>query len=399
MSRIAWAVVAAVTFVSFAGCTKPQEMRPYQEPNEDVNRKLRPGELALRKIDPSKYPDFGQGFYNREGLREAILHSLDYLSKPSSQKYFPYGDIATHDRAVASLQRFLEILDSAQSPQALNQAIRTEFDVYESKGYDYKGSVLFTGYYTPIFDGRTEPDAQYRYPLYKAPPDLAKDEEGQCLGRLMPDGSVQQPYPTRRQIEEGHLLDSLELAWVKNAFEAYVITVQGSAKLRLADGSLYEIGYAGNNGYDYTPIAEAMIRDRVIRAEDLSLQTLLKYFQQHPNMVYHYAWRNNRYVFFKEAPGGPFGSLGVPVTPFRSLATDKTIFPRACLAFVKTNMPRYNGAAIVQAPYSAFSLDQDTGGAIRAAGRCDVFMGIGQGAEALAGRTYAKGRLYYIFLK
>ena len=126
---------------------------------------------------------------------------------------------------------------------------------------------------------------------------------------------------------------------------------------------------------------------------------MLHYFAEHANQVYHYAWRNPRYVFFKEAPGGPFGSIGVPVTPFRSLATDKQVFPRACVAFVNTTAPTAYGGTVTQAPFASFALDQDTGGAIRAAGRCDIFMGIGPGAEALAGRTGAEGRLYYIFLK
>jgi len=50
-------------------------------------------------------------------------------------------------------------------------------------------------------------------------------------------------------------------------------------------------------------------------------------------------------------------------------------------------------------PYTGFALDQDTGGAIRAPGRCDVYMGIGDDAGRLAGQTYQEGKLYYLFLK
>ena len=49
--------------------------------------------------------------------------------------------------------------------------------------------------------------------------------------------------------------------------------------------------------------------------------------------------------------------------------------------------------------YGGFALDQDTGGAIRAPGRCDVYMGLGDTAGELAGQTYQEGRLYYLFLK
>ena len=400
MSRRGLILLVGLVFVMLLdGCAKPPPLKPWQPSEEkDYGKPLPPGALALRKIGPEDYPDFGLAFENRAGLKQAIRYSLEYLAKPSSQKYFPYGDI-THGRAVASLQRFLEILDTAASPAGLNEAIRREYDVYQSVGCDDRGTVFFTGYYTPIFEGRRQRDARYRYPLYGLPPDLVKDDEGQTLGRRTPAGGMEPSYPTRRQIEEGRLLDGLEVAWLDSAFRAYVITVQGSAKLRLEDGRLYELGYAGNNGHEYTPIATAMIADTVIRRDQLSLQTLLRYFSEHPERTYHYSWKNDRYVFFKEAPGGPFGSLGAPVTPFRSIATDKQVFPRACLSFVSTTAPVVYNNEVVQAPFASFTLDQDTGGAIRAAGRCDIFMGVGPSAEALAGRTGAEGKLYYIFVK
>ncbi|MEW6197907.1 MAG: MltA domain-containing protein [Planctomycetota bacterium] len=401
MRRVALAVLAGLTLAALrVGCAKPAgEMEAYRPPVEkDYGRPLPPGALALRKIGPEDYPDFGRGFDQRAGLEQAVRHSLAYLAKPSSQRYFPYGDI-THERAIASLERFLEVLATAQTPAALNEAIRADFDVYQSVGCDDRGTVYFTGYYCPIFDGRRERVGPYRYPLYALPPDLAKDEEGRTLGRRNPDGSLNPRYPSRREIEEGRLLDGLEIAWLKSPFEAYVVTVQGSAKLRLGDGSLYELGYAGNNGHEYTPVSAAMIADGVIRRNELSLQTLLRYFSEHPQQVYHYCWKNERYVFFREAPGGPFGSLNTPVTPYRSIATDKEVFPRACLSFLTTTLPMVYDGQVVEAPYGGFALDQDTGGAIRAAGRCDVFMGVGSSAEAIAGRTGAEGALYYLFVR
>ena len=44
-------------------------------------------------------------------------------------------------------------------------------------------------------------------------------------------------------------------------------------------------------------------------------------------------------------------------------------------------------------------LDQNTGGAIRAAGRCDRYMGIGEGAEQTAAQQLNTGRLYYLAVK
>lgn len=399
MPRWSAHVLLGSLLISLVSCNEPtQNLQPFKPLAEkDYNRPLPPGALALRKIGPEQYPDFSKGFQNISGLEQAIQHSLNYLSKPSSKKYFPYGDIS-HTRAVASLTHFLDVLHSVKSGPELDAAIRRDFDVYQSVGCDDKGTVWYTGYYTPIFEGRRQADAKFRYPLYGLPPDLVKNEEGITQGRKKPDGQIV-TYYTRRQIVENGLLDGTEVAWLKDPFEAYVVTVQGSAKLRLADGTLYELGYAGNNGLQYTPIALQMIKDGVIRRNELSLQTLLRYFAAHPDKVNYYCLQNDRFVFFKERPGGPFGSLNVPVTPYRSIATDKEVFPRACLAFLTTSLPTTYGNSVQVAPYSGFALDQDTGGAIRAAGRSDVYMGIGPQAEATAGRTGAEGALYYIFAK
>ncbi len=379
------------------GCGKPvAEVRAYQ-PAKDYARPLPPGAPALRKLSPAEYPDFSSAWNGQERLAAAIRHSLDYLAKMSSHRYFPIEGI-THTRVVASLERMLELCAAVRDGDELNAILHREFDVYQSVGWDSQGTVFFTGYYTPIFDGRLQRDAEFRYPLYRLPPDLVKDEEGQTLGQRQADGSLR-PYPSRQQIEQGRLLDGHEIAWMRSAFEAYVITVQGSARLRLADGSLYEIGYAGNNGHDYTAISKQMIQDGVIGRGDLSLQKLLAYFRDHPKQTFHYAWKNERYVFFQNTAGGPFGSLNTPVIAGRTVATDKTIFPRAALTFVDAELPaRYDGQIVTQRR-QLFTLDQDTGGAIRAAGRCDLYLGIGPDAEAVAGRTGSEGRLYYLFVR
>lgn len=400
MLRLVVAGVSALWAVGILACQKPvAEVSAFQPAEtKDYNRPLPPGALALRKIDPADYPDFGPGVYHRAGLKRAIDHSLTYLAKPSSRKYYPYGDIS-HARVVASLRHFKKVLADTTTPTELHARVCADFEVYQSVGCDDAGTVLFTGYYCPIFEARLERAGPFRYPLYRAPPDLVKDAEGEILGRRRPDGTLDSTYPTRREIEEGRLLDGHEIAWLKSAFEAYVVTVQGSAKLRLGNGRLYEIGYAGSNGHPYTPIAEAMIADGVIGRDELSLQTLLDYFAAYPEQTHKYAWKNDRYVFFQEAPGGPFGSLNTPVTPYRTIATDKAVFPRGALSFVNTKVPAPYDGDLVNAPFASFVLDQDTGGAIRAAGRCDIFFGTGSEAQGLAGRTYAEGQLYYVFLK
>jgi membrane-bound lytic murein transglycosylase A len=87
------------------------------------------------------------------------------------------------------------------------------------------------------------------------------------------------------------------------------------------------------------------------------------------------------------------------VIPWRTIATDKSIFPRGCLTFLSTTLPSIQAGRISIEPYGGFALDQDTGGAIRAPGRCDIYIGEGDEAGQLAGQTYQEGRLYYLFVK
>jgi len=142
-----------------------------------------------------------------------------------------------------------------------------------------------------------------------------------------------------------------------------------------------------------------LVDDEKIPRDRMSLAAMIDYFKRHPGQVDRYVRQNPRYVFFRLSEGTPHGSLNEPVTPWRTIATDKSIFPRAALAFVSTTLPRPEGGLIVTRPYDGFVLDQDTGGAIRAAGRCDIYMGEGDRAGQLAGQTYQEGRLYYLFLK
>jgi membrane-bound lytic murein transglycosylase A len=126
---------------------------------------------------------------------------------------------------------------------------------------------------------------------------------------------------------------------------------------------------------------------------------MIAYFKAHANEVSEYTRLNPRFVFFRIEDGPPRGSINEPVTTLRTIATDKSIFPRACLAFVSTALPRAIGTDVFQEKYVGFALDQDTGGAIRAPGRCDIYMGQGDTAGKLAGQTLREGRLYYLFIK
>ncbi len=382
-------IITVLAAGMLAGCTR-DKAAPY-------DHQLAPGETALRKItDPAAIPDFTAACLNTHQLSQAIDNSLNYLAKPSSQRYFPCGEI-THERAVVSLEAFLELLKTNMTASQRAAVIREKFDVYESVGCDNKGTVLFTGYYTPIFDGSRKADNVYRYPLYKAPEGLVKDDDGNVLGCEGAGGM--RPCPSRAELPASGMLRGRELVWMKDPFEVYIAHVQGSARLRMPDGEMVNVGYEANNGHDYVSIGSQLVEDGKIPSDKLSLTTMIDYFASQPEEADIYINRNPRFVFFRFIDGPPHGSLNEPVTPWRTIATDKSIFPRGCLTLVVTQMPRMENVAVSIKPFRGLMLDQDTGGAIRAAGRCDIYLGVGDEAGQLAGATRQEGRLYYLFLK
>jgi membrane-bound lytic murein transglycosylase A len=380
----------AIAFLVLTGCEKRNVVvsTTFPEPQKDYTRQLPPGELALRKItDPSRIPDYTKAFSDTDGLLEAISNSLNYMNKPSSQKFYPYGGI-THEHAVRTLQELNKLVASGLSAGQMNTVLREKFDTYISVGCDNQGTVLFTGYYTPIFNGSPVRTDRYKYPLYKAPNDLLKGPDGKILGQKGTDGQIRQ-YPSREDIQKSNILSGNELVWLGDPFEVYIVHVQGSAKIRMPDGQIEMVGYAAHNGWEYQSIRQKMIADGKLTEKNINMKAMIDYFKAHPDEVDLYVNKNPRFVFFKSEEGNPRGSLNESVTPFRTIATDKTIYPRAMFAFVAVDLDRPVG----------FVLDQDTGGAIRAAGRCDVYMGVGDHAGELAGKTYREGQLYYLFIK
>lgn len=403
MFRITRVALSLLVLPFLAGCetfsVEPTNMSPRQQPEEDWGEPLPPGELALEKVtDPALWPDFGAGFGEKESLIRAIDATLEYFAKPSSQQWFPYLDI-THERSKRSLQVFREIVERSNSPEELNQAIRSGFEVYRSKGLkkrstgEYTGRVFYTGYHTPIYDASPTQTAEYKYPLYSRPKELITDpNSGEPLGW----GTQGAMAPTRAEFDAGLLAGKgLELYWLKSKLDIYVIHVQGSAKLRMPTGELVTLGYAGKTNREYHGLGETMVNEGKIGKGELSLFKIREYFNQHPEDLDRYTNLNESYVFFTRAEGGPFGSLNTPVIAHRTLATDKKVFPRGGITFVQTTAPHPSGTN----NYQQFMLDQDTGGAIRSASRGDIYMGVGEEAEHNAGGTGAEGKLWYIYVK
>jgi membrane-bound lytic murein transglycosylase A len=359
---------------------------------KDYGTPLADGAPALLPLGPDeKIPDFSHQWEQRDELLPALEKSLAWTRRGHAQQFFPIAGI-DHARALASLERFHELLVESYGPDAFQRSLETEFQVYKSAGWDGRGGgVLYTAYCTPILRGSLQQDERYRHPLYRLPGDLVKGRDGGVLGWESPHGRLPQ-YPARGAIEASGMLAGSELVWLADPVDAYIAHVNGSAFVELEDGSLFRVGYAGKNGRQYTSLGKELEADGVIPRGSASLRTIREWAASaSEEELREYLTRNQSYVFFTPIDGNPHGSLDVEVTGGRSLATDKALFPRGALVFA---------AGPAEEPIvNRFLFDQDTGGAIRTAGRADLYLGIGPEAEEIAGRTKIEGQLYYLFLK
>ncbi|MEM6611309.1 MAG: MltA domain-containing protein [Cyanobacteria bacterium P01_C01_bin.72] len=333
----------------------------------------------------------------RQALIESVEHSLYYLSTPeAAQSYSNQGDTRFNlNRVRRSLWRFKELLLTTDSPAALEQAVKAEFDFYQSVGKDQQGRVEFTGYFEPTYTASRVRTAKYRYPLYRMPASIKGSKH----------------HPTRAQLEgkdglasqksQNNILKGHELVWLSDRLEAFLVQVQGSARLNLTDGTTMSVGYGGTTNYPYVSVGGELVKDGVFAKDELTLPKLLDFFAANPQQLDQYIPRNNRFIFFRETDGRPpTGSLGVPVTGDRSIATDKSIMPPGALALIVAPIPDVEPTGEVDTRVvSRYVLDQDTGSAIKGAGRVDIFLGSGELAGTRAGLLNGGGNLFYLLLK
>jgi membrane-bound lytic murein transglycosylase A len=389
-------VLTTVIAVFISGCPAPI--------------KRAPEELAMVRRSTFSYPDFSDDL-ELDGLEHSISKSLVYLQRVPADRAYQFGkDRFAAAHLIKSLQVFLDFIRTGPSHRELEKFIRSNFIVYQSVGRDQKGEVLFTGYYEPHLSGRLYRDEKYQYPIYALPNDRieidlsAFDEkyEGESIvGRYT--GKTVVPYYDRQQIdEEDALVGKAEpLVWVKDPVDVFFLQIQGSGKIFLDTGAVINVHYHGTNGRPYRSIGRLLIEEQKIPREEMSMQKIRSYLQAHPEEMAPVLNHNPSYVFFKLEPEGPLGYINVLLTPGRSIALDKRIFPPAALAYIRTKKPVVNGAGQIDSwtDCNRFVLNQDTGGAIRGPGRADLFWGNGPYAEIAAGHLAHRGTLYFLILK
>jgi len=364
----------------------------------------------VERLSLSAYPDFTDDMLY-DGLEHSTLLSIEYLKRVPEDSLFKFGDDAyTASHMIISLEYFLDFIRGKPSKKDLKRFIQSNYLVYISTGRDRRGQVLFTGYYEPLLQGSLTPNAEYSVPVYTLPDDLVEIDltpfspkyKGEKITGRVVDKTVV-PYYDRSAIEGGEVLEGKadKLVWLKDPVDLFFLQVQGSGKVFLNNGKAINVHYHTTNGRPYRSIGKLLIDEGKIPREEMSMQRIRAYLRDHPQEAESILNYNPSYVFFKTEEDGPLGCLNVKLTPGRSIALDRRIFPLPALAFIKTQKPLVNADEQIGGwtDFSRFVLSQDTGGAIRGPGRADLFWGNGTYAEIAAGHMQHTGNLYFLVLK
>ena len=366
---------------------------------------------ALERIDIDDYPDFGDDLAY-ENLADSIRMSLAYLEKLPKDRLFYFGE-ESYDCAhmIHSLEYFLRFLKTEPTEEEMRVFIASKYRVYQSVAHEEENGMLVTGYYEPLLKGSLTAREEFPWPIYSLPDDLAFIDlsrfdlslpvNKKLVGRVTDDHQVV-PYYQRQEIVQNRLNGkSVPLAWVADRVDRFFLEIQGSGKIFIDGDTYINVHYHASNGHPYKSIGALLIKEEKIPREEMSMQRIKEYLRNHPQEVDGILNYNPSFVFFRVEEDGPIGCLGVPVTPGRSVALQRRIFPAAALGYLESAKPVVNDAMEIQdwAGFQRFIMNQDTGGAIKGPGRVDLFWGNGPYAEVAAGYMQHPGRLFFMVLK
>lgn len=347
-----------------------------------------------------------------DSLVRSIDLSLRFLEQADPESRFTFGgETFSHPQVLDSLRVFKARLLELGLSRGFFQYLRDHFQFYRTAVKD----VRFTGYYEARLKGSLKPSARFPYPLYRRPDDLVQVDLSQFYffdrfkglprvirGRLVKDNRLI-PYYDRREIDSAQVLGGrgLEMIWTDNPIDLFFLQIQGSGIVELDNGDSLRINYADSNGHPYRPIGRLLVEQGILSLEDVSMQSIRRYLEEHPEQMEEIFNYNPSYVFFRRVEEGPMGSIGVPLTPLRSIAVDPYIFPRGMPCYLETELPVFDDEERLTGwkPFRGFVLNQDTGGAIRGPGRADLFTGHGHESELVAGHLNRLGSLYFLIKK
>jgi membrane-bound lytic murein transglycosylase A len=271
---------------------------------------------------------------------------------------------------------------SPRDTQSIRRYFESNFQAYEIRNSSGSETGLITGYYEPVMNGSQTRSSTYNVPLYAYPNAWKKTRPN--------------PGPTRAELISSGVLQGSEIAWVQDPVAAASMQIQGSGKIRLQDGRILRLGFAGTNEQPFKSSAQWLIDRKEMTRGEASMQGISQWAKRNPDRVNEMLNANPRFVFFKELPSnvdadlGPNGALGVPLTSERSIAVDLQAMPLGAPVFLATTRPLSNQ------PMQKLVMAQDTGKAIVGGVRADYYWGSGDAAGEIAGRMKQNGKMWLL---
>ena len=271
---------------------------------------------------------------------------------------------------------------SSRDTQAIRKYFESNFQAYEIRNNAGSDTGLITGYYEPVMNGSKTRTSTYSVPLYGLPSAWRKSKPN--------------PGPSRAELMSSGILQGSEIAWVQDPVAAAFMQIQGSGKIRLEDGRVLRLGYAGTNDQPFKSFAQWLLDRKEITRSEATMQGISQWAKRNPSQVNEMLNANPRFVFFKELPSnvaadlGPTGALGVALTSERSIAVDLQAMPLGAPVYLATTKP------LSSQPLQKLVMAQDTGKAIVGGVRADYYWGSGDSAGEMAGRMKQNGRMWLL---
>ncbi|MEQ1920176.1 MAG: MltA domain-containing protein, partial [Elusimicrobiota bacterium] len=278
---------------------------------------------AMRLVAEADFPRFEESFKSKAGLIKAARKAIKYLETlPATKTIRVWDRDYGPAQLIDSAKSIIELAQNTKTPDEFDAKVREDFDVFQSSGLDGAGRVVFSSYYQPMLKASLKKIEGYPYPLYRRPKDMVEVDlaafgktngESSWLGRLTKDGKVI-PYYTREEIDRRKALagKGLEIAWLKDRFDALDLHIQGSAILKLTSGKEVLAKYAGNNSKTYNSVGLTLVKAAVFTRDEITHDKLREYLRKNPDAESWILASNPRYVFFELAPlpedGEPFGA-------------------------------------------------------------------------------------------
>ncbi|MBF0184873.1 MAG: murein transglycosylase A [Magnetococcales bacterium] len=364
-------------------------------------KRIRIGEptatTSLEWVPWSEAPDTLFQDRNTRTWATALEQSAIYYQRLPAKQIFHFGNSDITAAAMAKACTELAAIARSENMERLQQVLEQRYRLYRAIG-NSEGDVLVTAYYEPLLHGSLTRSKRYFYPIYRRPADLIENSGGGGQRKIYRrEKGKTVPYYERSQIDgflfsaklPGKLANKgLELVWVDSAIDAFFLHIQGSGRVQLDDGRMMRIGYASANGRAYVPIGRILIDEGKVAKEEMTMPRLRQWLLDHPQEQQRLFFANPSYVFFQELHGDAVGNINVPLTAERSIATDHRLFPKGAPGILETTTPLLaaDGKTLTGwRPDVRWIVNQDTGGAIRGAGRVDLFAGFGENIEYRAG--------------